>query len=1216
MPPKKGPKIILTAEELANYRNEETRINIDLLNYWQILIGLRITNSTRRLDNYARDIEEERRRMQSTYGTLINNILGVNQNIEAVNNNDLLVDFFDNHINEFPKLRSLYNAILKKFQMNLYRIEFIFRNIANGVNLAYYQLNNNSMLRRLKSIVLGYFLRLPYNVVYGVQDSGGYYGEILEEYGIPISVFIENLGEKGPETQGGLFKYVNMSGIILSRYQIYTYVSEMSGQPHCIINCLNNFLGKEVVAENKKALMTILNNCDETNELPTDKLPLICKLFNIYIRVHKPKKIAGKYVEGRIKNNLYLIPKQKRKSEVSVMDVSIIEGHYINHEKVLGNIEMQGKISKRLTSTKLICDLYNKGNFSTEHDLVNHELYRKDELCDLDNMIREQTEFKKGDALKVANCRRRCFNMKKRTLIEKSSREIQVKYVDMLSQEISDDKLSKVRIKDYYCDVEAMFDNRTHIPYSIGKLGKDEGRVFLFHNNPENWDNPDFIKEFLNSFNTETLNILHFHNAKYDYSVLQKIGLGEIINQCDKEGTFYSVEFFYNNRYFIIYDTFKKVNRSLRDMANMFGLKEHKIEHTLHELHIIDAMKKDKLKYENIEYKDILESHIKYLANKDGVKKVNILPEDNYIIIDNRIVVSKKYLEVVESKYFENGYFKHKEYYDDYLEIDCVVLKNAMLKFDELMREIMGEHYSPYTMTISSIADLYACSNGAYAMSTQITGRFLNFCKKASRGGRVCTANNEIINTFITEGNIKIEDFDATSLYPSAIVMLKKIFGGIPVGLAERIVDKVFKTDQYGAYEVLIKSISKNRKIPVFSEKDGDVIVWTNAVVGKTYHMEYFGIKDAIEHQGADIEIIDGCYWTSYSPVLCDLVEDLFNKRKEYIRLQKEEEAKSNPDKDIINKYKGLSEMIKLSMNSIYGKNGLKKSPKNNRLMEKHDFDYYCKYNYNKVKPLIGPQLKTVDGQQIYQFSVYNDDPHYNRQHIAMCVLGCSKYIMNKFSMTAEDIGLDVYYTDTDSLHVCTENDKYYETLSNYGYSKDRNGAAILRDEYIKKYNEDPIGPNLGQFKSDFKMSNTLCTDIYSLGIIALGKKMYCHVLRGVNKQTGFIEYEVSCTMKGISERALNYHCNKYYCGNKLALFERIYNGEAIEIDMLGDKTLVSFDIKTGHIEHRETFPRIISVVNEDIKQLVLQDKDMSLKDLELKYQLPKQTIKKYLKEE
>ena len=68
-------------------------------------------------------------------------------------------------------------------------------------------------------------------------------------------------------------------------------------------------------------------------------------------------------------------------------------------------------------------------------------------------------------------------------------------------------------------------------------------------------------------------------------------------------------------------------------------------------------------------------------------------------------------------------------------------------------------------------------------------------------------------------------------------------------------------------------------------------------------------------------------------------------------------------------------------------------------------------------------------------------------------ILAMSKRIMNEVMTLAEDLKINVYYQDTDSLHI--ESDKLEE----------------LRTVFKNKYNRELIGKNLGQFHSDFESS-------------------------------------------------------------------------------------------------------------------------------------------------
>ena len=73
-------------------------------------------------------------------------------------------------------------------------------------------------------------------------------------------------------------------------------------------------------------------------------------------------------------------------------------------------------------------------------------------------------------------------------------------------------------------------------------------------------------------------------------------------------------------------------------------------------------------------------------------------------------------------------------------------------------------------------------------------------------------------------------------------------------------------------------------------------------------------------------------------------------------------------------------------------------------------------------------------------------DTHFNRQHVACEVLSMSKVIMNEVMCLAEDIGADIEYTDTDSMHI------------------DFDKVTPLADAFRLKYGRELIGKQLGQF--------------------------------------------------------------------------------------------------------------------------------------------------------
>ena len=105
---------------------------------------------------------------------------------------------------------------------------------------------------------------------------------------------------------------------------------------------------------------------------------------------------------------------------------------------------------------------------------------------------------------------------------------------------------------------------------------------------------------------------------------------------------------------------------------------------------------------------------------------------------------------------------------------------------------------------------------------------------------------------------------------------------------------------------------------------------------------------------------------------------------------------------------------------------------------------------------------------------------HKSFNHVGVQILSMSKRIMNEVICTAQDLKFNVYYQDTDSIHIEYKN------------------IPELAKEFKKKYNRDLIGKGLGQFHSDFepcKIKNGSKPEItLSKLLIINGKKNYIDV--------------------------------------------------------------------------------------------------------------------------
>ena len=76
------------------------------------------------------------------------------------------------------------------------------------------------------------------------------------------------------------------------------------------------------------------------------------------------------------------------------------------------------------------------------------------------------------------------------------------------------------------------------------------------------------------------------------------------------------------------------------------------------------------------------------------------------------------------------------------------------------------------------------------------------------------------------------------------------------------------------------------------------------------------------------------------------------------------------------------------------------------------EFEKYVSWNYNYIDSII-----EVNGRYFIK-KVKSVMSHFNYVHLGVEVLSMSKRIMNKVFNCADDLGLKIYYQDTDSIHL------------------------------------------------------------------------------------------------------------------------------------------------------------------------------------------------------
>ena len=169
-----------------------------------------------------------------------------------------------------------------------------------------------------------------------------------------------------------------------------------------------------------------------------------------------------------------------------------------------------------------------------------------------------------------------------------------------------------------------------------------------------------------------------------------------------------------------------------------------------------------------------------------------------------------------------------------------------------------------------------------------------------------------------------------------------------------------------------------------------------------------------------------------------------------------------------------------------------------------------------------------------------------------------SKRIMNEVITLAEDLDIEVYYQATDSMHI------------------DDSKLDLLQTEYRKMYNRELIGNQLGQFHSDFKLSDSSIKPdgkIVASESYFVGKGVYIDKLEYTvngNKQN---DYHIR--MKGIKESGIKQKTKELYNGNYLELYKDLYNGKNIEFNMLVDGVRFVFNSNYS-VSSSEKFTRSV----------------------------------------
>lgn len=631
--------------------------------------------------------------------------------------------------------------------------------------------------------------------------------------------------------------------------------------------------------------------------------------------------------------------------------------------------------------------------------------------------------------------------------------------------------------------------NGVHKPYLCRTFDGVNHREFI---------GEDCALKMLFSLNKNTRLIAH--NATYDLRfIIQHL---RNINELARGTRLISGQGMFRSLEIEIKDSYHLICMPLRDFPKVFNLPSLKevMPYTLYTDH-------------NIQKRFVpIEEALSLISNSDKEQFLNNIERWNCKVNDTFDII---------------------KYSSEYCKIDCEILYNGYVKFRSWMNTAFNLDID-YILTSASLAHRYFISQGCYDDVYELGGVPQLFIQGCVVGGRVmCSENKKCIIDEV------VNDFDAVSLYPSAMSRMDGFLKGTPKVITNLSYNWLKQQDGYFV-DVRITNVGIRRKFPLMSYKNEEgVRVFTNDMEGRIIRVDKYTLEDMIIFQNVSFDIIRGYYFNEgFNTKIRETIDFIFNKRLE---MKKE----NNP----------IEMTYKLIMNSGYGKSIMKPVETQSKFFDTYngdqEFQTYLSRNYNWITSYV------KFGKKIKVNLVKTLNEHFNIAQVGVCILSNSKRIMNEVMCLSEDNNIDLYYQDTDSIHL---------------KNKDINTLSEL---FKNKYKKTLIGKNMGQFHSDFKLKG--CSNIVSVRSIFLGKKCYVDKLQGINSK-GETETGYHIRMKGIPEKCIDYvvdNSNKY--NDVMDLYQYLYDGNVVNFDLTNGGSKANFKFNKDYsIETLSFFSRKI----------------------------------------
>ena len=282
----------------------------------------------------------------------------------------------------------------------------------------------------------------------------------------------------------------------------------------------------------------------------------------------------------------------------------------------------------------------------------------------------------------------------------------------------------------------------------------------------------------------------------------------------------------------------------------------------------------------------------------------------------------------------DNQMFDIIKFSSIYCKMDCKVLMDGY----EVFRGWVLDHTEldvDNCITVQSMASPFMLKSGCYDHVYQISGVIQQYITKCVVGGSVMTNSNKQYHV-----KKQIADFDACSLYPSAMHFMYGLLEDKPKVLYDKSYDFFKQQDGYFARIKIIK-LNKHLGFPLTSKlkEDSGVRDFINEMDNGIIYTDKVWLEDIITYHEAEFEIIGGYYYNNgRNNIINHVIEDLYN-----LRLKLEQDK--NPAHIV----------IKLLVNSMYGKTMVRPVETDTTVKDNRDgFEKCISYTYNYIDSVIG----------------------------------------------------------------------------------------------------------------------------------------------------------------------------------------------------------------------------------------------------------------------